>query len=71
MLQRVEISPRDLQPYREWVDEETFEELEGLAARLRGLKVVHLNATSVGGGVAEILQSIVPLMNGVGIKTDW
>ncbi len=57
MLQRVETPPRDLQPYREWVDGETFEGLERLAARLRGLKVAHVNATSVWGGVAEILRS--------------
>ena len=71
MLQRVETPPRDLQPYREWVDGETFDGLERLAARLRDLKVAHLNATSVGGGVAEILRSLVPLMNGLGVETDW
>lgn len=71
MLQRVETHPRDLQPYHEWVDGETFADLERLADRLEGLKVGHVNATSMGGGVAEVLRSLVPLMNGLGVKTDW
>jgi trehalose synthase len=53
------------------MDKESFEDLERLATRLRGLKVGHVNATSRGGGVAEILMSLVPLMNGLGVETDW
>jgi len=71
VLQNVESRPRNLEPYREWVDEETLLDLDRLAARLRGLKVGHVNATSRGGGVAEILVSLVPLMNGLGVETDW
>ncbi len=71
MLRRVETHPLDLQLYRELVDEENFQALERLATRLRGLKLGHLNATSVGGGVAEILRSLVPLMDGLGVKTQW
>ena len=46
MLQKVETLPRDLQPYREWVDDETFRDLERLAARdrhelLRCWELVH------------------------------
>ncbi len=71
MLKKVETRPHDLEPYHEWVDAETFRDLERLAARLRGLKVGHVNATPRGGGVAEILTSLVPLMNGLGVETDW
>ncbi len=71
MLKKVETLPHDLQPYCEWVDAETFRDLERLATRLEGLKVGHVNATSKGGGVAEILVSLVPLMNGLGVETDW
>jgi hypothetical protein len=35
------------------------------------LKVLHINSTRQGGGVAEILSSLRPLMNEVGIETDW
>jgi len=71
MVQKVETILCDLRPYHEWMDEEVFEGLERLATRLRGLKVGHVNATSRGGGVAEILMSLVPLMNGLGVETDW
>jgi len=71
MLQRVEIHTLDFHPYHEWVDAETLRDLERLVARLEGLKVGHVNATSKGGGVAEILSSLVPLMNGLGVETTW
>ena len=49
---------------------ETTAELKFLAQELKGLRVLHVNSTAAGGGVAEILQSIVPLMKGLGIDTD-
>ncbi len=52
MLHRVETHSRDLQLYHDLVGEETLVDLERLVARLRGLKVGHVNATSRGGGVA-------------------
>lgn len=48
--------------------------LAGIYARARGLygrHIVHVNATYQGGGVAEILYSLVLLMNDVGINTGW
>lgn len=71
MLQKVDTTPRDLEPHREWVDQETLRDLGRLAARLEGLKVGHVNATARGGGVAEILRSLVPLMKGLGVETEW
>jgi trehalose synthase len=41
------------------------------AERLRGSRVLHINATAVGGGVAELLLSLVPLMRDAGLDTDW
>lgn len=41
------------------------------ADRLRGLRVVHINATPFGGGVAEILRSLVPMMNDLGLEASW
>ncbi len=71
MLQQVTTSQVNLEPYYGLLDEETGADLERLSTRLRGLKVAHLNATSMGGGVAEILRSLVPLMNGLGVQTEW
>src|SRR5262245_11278605 len=41
------------------------------ARRLKGLKVLHVNSTRQGGGVAEILSSMTPLMQSLGIEADW
>ena len=49
---------------------ETTEELKFIAQELKGLRVLHVNSTAAGGGVAEILQSMVPLMKGLGIDAD-
>jgi trehalose synthase len=60
-----------LDDYRESVGEEVVGEIRTRAGKLRGTKIVHVNSTSEGGGVAEILNSLVPLMNDVGIETEW
>ena len=46
------------------------DELTSLASELGHLRFVHLNSTETGGGVAEILQSLVPLMNALGVATE-
>ena len=38
---------------------------------MKGARVLHVNATSFGGGVAEILYTLVPLLRDVGLETDW
>ena len=48
-----------------------IEQLEQLAAPLRGAKVVHINSTREGGGVAEILQKLVPFKQALGIDARW
>lgn len=45
--------------------------LHQLADRLTGKKIVHINSTRTGGGVAEILGWMVPLMQELGIETRW
>ncbi len=60
-----------LQKYAQIVGEEVVDHLRQLAEPLRGLKVVHVNSTREGGGVAEILSWLVPLKNELGIHTEW
>ncbi len=48
---------------------DTTDELLSTAAELKNLRVIHMNSTATGGGVAEILQSLIPLNNGLGIRT--
>lgn len=45
--------------------------LRRLAARLEGLRVVMVNSTRVGGGVAEILDRQIPLLNELGVAARW
>ena len=56
--------------YLPLIPSETTEELLAIAQELKHLRIVHINSTATGGGVAEILQSMVPLMNGLGIATE-
>jgi len=51
--------------------EDVIEQLHGLARPLAGLRVVHVNSTRVGGGVAEILAKLVPFLQELGIATRW
>lgn len=46
-------------------------ELRLLGERLAGLRVVNVNSTRVGGGVAEILERLTPLLNEAGVETRW
>lgn len=48
-----------------------IQHLEQLAAPLRGARVVHVNSTREGGGVAEILQKLIPLKKALGIDASW
>ena len=60
-----------LDNYRKIVGDEKIDEIIREAEPLRGKYVVHINSTFYGGGVAEILDSLVYLMNQVGIKAGW
>ena len=62
--------PVSLDDYRPYMEPNLADELLSVAAELRGARVAHLNATAIGGGVAEILQSMVPLFNALGIATE-
>lgn len=59
------------QDYTPIVGEDVIDHLRQLSEPLRGLKVVHVNSTRVGGGVAEILNKLVPLKTDLGIDTRW
>ena len=61
MLETVDVGTQDLELYERSVGAEAVAQLRRLAAPLEGARIVHLNATSYGGGVAEILRSEIPL----------
>jgi trehalose synthase len=60
-----------LQDYEDVVGAETIRELRVLAERVRHLRMQHVNSTPVGGGVAEILTRMVPLLRELGISASW
>jgi len=60
-----------IEDYVSVVGEEVIQHLRQLASHLRGLRVVHVNSTRVGGGVAEILDRLVPLKQELGIDAQW
>ncbi len=60
-----------LENFRHIVPDGTLAEIYTRARSLYGKHIVHLNATYQGGGVAEILYSLVMLMNDVGIDAGW
>jgi trehalose synthase len=60
-----------LQDYGEVVGQETIDEMRTLAGRLEGKRLQHINATAVGGLVAEILTRMVPVMRELGVETSW
>lgn len=60
-----------LQAYARVAGEDVIDHLSQLAAQYRGMKVVHVNSTRVGGGVAEILDKLVPLSCELGLDARW
>jgi len=71
VLGSVPTTPKSFEDYRPVIGDERTEEILALAALLRGARVLHVNATAFGGGVAEILGTMVPLMNDIGLAADW
>lgn len=60
-----------LADYTSIIGQEKINEIKKAAKPLQSKHVVHVNSTFTGGGVAEILNSLVDLFNDVGIKTGW
>ena len=71
MQQRVNPGNKSLADYRSIVRRELYDEVVTLGERLKGKRVLHVSATSFGGGVAEILYTLVPLMRDVGLEAEW
>ncbi|MCH8090386.1 MAG: glycosyltransferase [Chloroflexi bacterium] len=66
-----EVGERRLDDYAPVVGEEAIQELRSLALPLLGKRVLHINSSPDGGGVADILAALVPLLNDLGLKAEW
>ncbi len=60
-----------LEEYTPIVGEGVIAELRLLGERLSGKRVLNINSTRVGGGVAEILNRLIPLLREVGVDARW
>ncbi|MFH1450252.1 MAG: glycosyltransferase [bacterium] len=60
-----------LEEYIPIVGQSVIDDLRLLGERLKGKVVQHVNSTPVGGGVAEILNRMVPLLKELGVDTRW
>ena len=71
MLTPVSVGNKSLADYTHLAGRPLIEEIRELSKDLEGLRVLHLSATAFGGGVSEILYTLIPLMNDVGIAAEW
>jgi len=60
-----------LEAYEPVVGRGVIRQLRTLGGKLKGLSVLHVNSTSEGGGVAEILAWMVPMMRDLGLDAQW
>jgi trehalose synthase len=60
-----------LDDYRNIVGQSTLDALRFLARELKGKTIKMVNSTAVGGGVAEMLNRLVPLLSELGVATHW
>ena len=71
-MQRIELNKKiELKDYEGIVKEGQIELVSELGDKLKGRSVTHVNSTAFGGGVAEILHSLVPLMRDAGLDVHW
>ncbi|HHX25601.1 MAG TPA: glycosyltransferase [Firmicutes bacterium] len=71
MFREVELPEKLLQDQVPYAGEEVVREIRRLAQGMENLSVLHVNSTSYGGGVAELLYTIVPLTRDAGLDARW
>ena len=71
MLQPVGVGHKSLADYTHLVGRPLIEEIRELVEPLKGLRVLHLSATAFGGGVSEILYTLIPLQRDIGLEAEW
>src|SRR5437868_15156028 len=71
MLDLVDVGESSLASYAGVAPDDLLEAVSRTAQALRGARVLHLNATPYGGGVSELLRSVVPLLIDQGLAADW
>lgn len=60
-----------LESYRNIVGDKAIAEIYKKAGYLYGKEIININSTYQGGGVAELLDSLIPLLNDAGADVGW
>ncbi|MGH7376797.1 MAG: glycosyltransferase [Candidatus Methylomirabilales bacterium] len=60
-----------LEDYRDVAPAGAVDFLYRLSERVKGMSMVNVNSTKYGGGVAEILHRLIPMLNEVGVEARW
>lgn len=71
MLQQVDLGIKQIDTYEPVIGREKIDELKSLASKLSNLRILYINSTPFGGGVAEFLSSELPLLKHLGLQVDW
>jgi trehalose synthase len=71
VLQQVALGSKSLGDYTHLAGRGVVDEIRTLASGLEGKRILHVSATAFGGGVSEILYTIVPLMRDIGLDCHW
>ena len=71
LLKDISVGAQSIAAYTSAMGEEKIEELRSLAADMRDARVLHVNSTAYGGGVAELLRSHIPLLRSLGVDAHW
>jgi trehalose synthase len=62
---------QSIEAYAGVTGHDRLQRLRSLAEALEDVRILHVNSTAAGGGVAELLRSIVPVCNDLAVDTDW
>ncbi|MBE0447549.1 MAG: glycosyltransferase [Actinobacteria bacterium] len=71
MLISVPVGTRSIKEYEHIVDEGIIEKIRQLGKDMEGVRILNISSTAFGGGVAEMLYTLIPLMRDVGLNADW
>lgn len=70
-MERVNVNQKKYADYLPFMEDHVINEIDYLIDKLKGKKVAMINATAFGGGVAEKLNSLIPLLQNMGLDVDW
>lgn len=69
--QYVPLNPIDIEEYEPFIGKAALDDIKFIAEPLRRKVWANINSTFIGGGVAEMLQSVIPFARGLGIDARW